>query len=292
MSKENNNNLMQFIAIIILILIGIGSTHYILSKMPEKVAEKVTANMLAIEYDKVGWMENYAKITKITREQTIAGLKAYEAQNWQVQAPQDQVQQAPSNTGNKISLETAKKVTEENTYILGNPDAEITWVEYSDLECPFCKKLHQSGTIEEVMKAYDWNVNFVFKQFPLAFHKQAPMEAEAALCAWDLAWKDKYYEFIWKVFENSEARWNSYTMESISKLGGTLWIDERKLLSCIKSGKNKDLANSQMAEGQNLFGITWTPWNVLINNKTGKWDKLPGAYPTNAFKQKIDSLLQ
>jgi protein-disulfide isomerase len=36
------------------------------------------------------------------------------------------------------------------------------------------------------MKAYDGNVNFIFKQFPLGFHPQAPMEAEAALCAGDL----------------------------------------------------------------------------------------------------------
>jgi protein-disulfide isomerase len=38
---------------------------------------------------------------------------------------------------------------------LGNQDAEISFVEYSDLECPFCKKLHESGTIEQILKQYD-----------------------------------------------------------------------------------------------------------------------------------------
>ena len=47
-----------------------------------------------------------------------------------------------------------------------------------------------------------------------------------------------------------------------------------------------------MAEGRDMFGITGTPGNVLINNKTGDWDKLPGAYPTASFKEKIDVLLE
>jgi len=277
----------QFIVLIALIVAGIWSTHYVISKIPEKV----TKNMLAIEYDKVGWMENYVKINEIQKKQIVDGLKQYEAQNWDVKAP-TQAKQVAESINNEISLEVAKKVTSENTYVLWNKDAEITWVEYSDLECPFCKRLHESGTIEEVMKAYDWKINFVFKQFPLGFHKQAPMEAEAVLCAWELAWAKKYYEFIQKIYEGSEARWNSYTKESISKLWWTLWIPEKKLLSCIESGKFKDRAQAELKEGSSLFGITGTPGNVLINNKTGKWDKLPGAYPTASFKQKIDGLLK
>ena len=285
MKKNNNSNLQQFIALVVLVLLGIGSTHYVVSKIPEKV----TKNILEIEYNKVWWKENYEKINEIQKKQIVDGLKQYEAQNGQVKAPQ--AQQAPAPTNNKISLEQAKKVTNENTYILGNPDAEITWVEYSDLECPFCKKLHQAWTIEEVMKAYDWKVNFVFKQFPLGFHKQAQMEAEALLCAGDLEWKDKYYEFISKIFDGSRTNGNSYSKETISELWGTIWIDKDKLLSCIESGKFNQQAKDEMAEWSNLFGITGTPGNVLINNKTGKWDKLPGAYPTASFKQKIDSLL-
>jgi len=288
MSKNNNTFLAQFIAVIILILVWIGSTHYVISKIPEKV----TANMLAIEYDKVGWMENYVKINKIQKEQIIAGLKQYEAQNWKVQAPKAKVQQVPSNTWNKISLETAKKVTSKNTYTLGNPDAEITWVEYSDLECPFCKKLHNSWTIGEVMKAYGDKVNFVFKQFPLGFHANAPKEAEAVLCAWELWGSEKYYSYINTIFERT--RWNGtwFALSALVPLAKELGLDESKFKTCLDSGKYASQVQTEMAEGQSLFWITWTPWNVLINNKTGKWDKLPGAYPTASFKQKIDSLLK
>jgi len=277
----------QFISLVVLILIWIGSTHYLIWQIPEKI----TAKMLAIEYDKVGWMENYVKINKIQKEQIIAWLKQYEAQNGEIQVPQVSNNDT-SNVWNKLSLDIAKKVVWENTYILGNQDAEISFVEYSDLECPFCKKLHESGTIEQILKQYDWKVNFIFKQFPLSFHPQAQMEAEATLCVWDIAWLDKYYEFITNVYKNSKTNWRSYDINSLTDLASNMWVDKTKLTACINAWTNKNLVKSQSLEGSSLFGITWTPWNVLINNKTGEWDKLPWAYPFASFKQKIDGLLK
>ncbi len=280
----------QFITLIVLILIGIGSTHYVLSQVPDKIVGK----MLAIEYDKVGWIKNYVKINKIQKEQIIEWLKQYEAQNWNIDT-QNIVQENPkqaNNNWNTISLEQAKKVIWENTYVLWNPDAEISFVEYSDLECPFCKRLHESWTIEQVLKEYWDKVNFIFKQFPLGFHPQAQMEAEAALCVWDISWSDKYYEFITNVFKNSKANWNSYSIETIVDLAWNIWVDKEKLSACIKAWTNKELAKQQTQEGSSLFGITWTPWNVFINNKTWEWSKLPWAYPFASFKQKIDSLIK
>lgn len=280
----------HFIILVILVLLWIGSTHYAVTHQTDKVVGK----MLAIEYDKVGWMENYVKINKIQKEQIIAWLKQYEAQNWKIdtnQAPQANNTVAPSNTWNKISLEQAKKVTNENTYILWNPDAEITWVEYSDLECPFCKKLHLSWTIDDIIKSYDWKVNFVFKQFPLNFHENAPKEAEWALCAWELGWSDKYYSYVNTIYERT--RWNGrgFALDALVPLAKELWIDEDKFKTCLDSGKYTSRVQSETSEWQ-TFGISGTPWNVFINNKTGKWDKLPWAYPEASFKQKIDSLLK
>jgi len=159
------------------------------------------------------------------------------------------------------------------------------------LECPFCKKLHQSGTIEEVMKAYGGKVNFVFKQFPLNFHPNAPKEAEASLCAWEIGGSEKYYAYINTIFEKT--RWNGkwFALDALVPLAKELGLDETKFKTCLDSGKYSARVQAETSEWQS-FGITWTPWNVLINNKTGKWDKLPGAYPTASFKQKIDWLLK
>ena len=273
----------QFIILVLVVLIWIMSVHYVVYKQPEKII----ANILAIEYDKVWWIENYAKISKLTREQTIAWLKQYESQNWQVQAPANNEVQAPSWP--TISLDQAKKITKDWTYILWNPDADITWVEYSDLDCFYCNKLHKSWTIEEIIDSYDWNVNFVFKQFPLPSHPNAEIKSQAALCWWSLSWSEKYYEFVDTLFNSSNISWNNI-IEKLSDLWSSIWINKEELSSCLSSSKFKSQVQSDISEWRG-FWVSWTPWNVLINNKTGSWDTLSWAYPTESFKQKIDELL-
>lgn len=281
----------QFITIIVLILVWIGSTHYVISKVPEKV----TANMLAIEYNKVGWMENYIKLNKIQKQQIIAWLKQYEAQNWTIKINNEVKQQNTVDNNiakwNIISQDTISKI-KDTSYVLWNKDAEISWIEYSDLECPYCKRLHESGSIEKILKQYNWKVNFIYKQFPLRFHPKAQIEAEAALCVWELAWDTKYYDFIQDVYKNSLSNGNSYTKEMLVDLAEKLWVDKNKMFSCINSGKYTAESKRQLQEWSSLFGITWTPWNVFINNKTGEWKKLPWAYPYNSFKSVVDSLLK
>lgn len=293
---KNNNGMLQMWITAMIAIIVILSTYMIVDNKTSNISEQVVAKMLAIEYDKVGWMDNYVKINEIQKKQIVEWLKQYDAQGWWANpsapsAPQANNAPTPSPAWYTISIEQAKKLTSDGTYILWNPDAEITWVEYSDLECPFCKKLHTSWTIEEVMKAYDWKVNFVFKQFPLGFHQNAPKEAEAVLCAWELWGSEKYYSYIYTIFERT--RWNGtgFALNALVPLAKELWIDETKFKTCLDSGKYTSRVQSEESEWQS-FGISGTPGNVLINNKTGKWDKLPWAYPTASFKQKIDSLLQ
>ncbi len=290
---KDNNTIMQVGISLLLAVITIIATYIIVDIKTKNISEEVVNQMLLVEYKKVGGKVNYDKIIEIQQKQVEEWLKGYDNgwAAWTVDTNQAN-NVVPSPSWSTLSIEQATKITSEGTYILWNKDAEISFIEYSDLECPFCKKLHESGVIEELLENYDGKVNFIFKQFPLDFHVQAQMEAEATLCVWEIAWEDKYYEFITKVFDGSQANGRSYTKNTISELWATIGIDKSKLLSCIESGKMKQRAQDEMAEWGSVFGITWTPWNVLINNKTGKWDKLPWAYPYASFKAKIDSLLQ
>ncbi len=267
----------QFIILIVLILLWIWSNHYLISKVPEKV----TANMLKIEYDKVWWMENYIKINQIQKKQIIAWLKAYEAQNGSIPVQSNSKQNTESNF-NKISLAQVKQIEKVNTQILWNPDAQISWVEYSDMDCPYCKRLHNSWAVEKILKNYVWKVNFIFKQFPV----HSPMKAAANICVWKLWWSKKYYTFIDELFNS-----NLSSSEDVAKLAWSLWLDSDKILSCMNSKDTKNLVLLQTKEAE-AFWINWTPGNILINNKTWNWDKLPWAYPYEAFKNKIDNLLK
>jgi len=75
----------EFVTLLVLIILWIGSTHYIIAQQSNKIAEKVTQNMLQIEYNKVWWEENYKKLNKIQKEQIKWFLKQYENQGKQPQ---------------------------------------------------------------------------------------------------------------------------------------------------------------------------------------------------------------
>jgi len=82
----------------------------------------------------------------------------------------------------------------DNDWVLGDKDAEITIIEFSDLDCSFCKRFH--GTMHQVIDNYD-NVNWAFRHFPLLqLHPDAANKAEASECAGDLGGNDKFWEFI------------------------------------------------------------------------------------------------
>ncbi|OGD66802.1 hypothetical protein A2442_01615 [Candidatus Campbellbacteria bacterium RIFOXYC2_FULL_35_25] len=87
-------------------------------------------------------------------------------------------------------------------HILGSPDADVIMVEYSDLECPFCKNFHL--TTKQIMAEYGENgqVALVFRHFPLdQLHSKARTEAAATECAAEIGGNDVFWAYLDKVFE-------------------------------------------------------------------------------------------
>ncbi|MBT3727412.1 thioredoxin domain-containing protein [bacterium] len=58
----------------------------------------------------------------------------------------------------------------------------MTWIEYSDLECPFCSRMHESGTPDALKKIYENDLNIIFQHSPLSFHQNAQDAAEITEC--------------------------------------------------------------------------------------------------------------
>jgi protein-disulfide isomerase len=174
-----------------------------------------------------------------------------------------------------------------DSYVKGNANAKITWLEYSDLECPFCAKLHNSGTPEEIEAKYGDTLNKMFNHFPLDFHPNAKPAAMIAECLAEAKWIDAFYALIHESFvkENSS---KSFLLDEAVKL----WGDEAALEKCLDDKKYASKIDAQMGRAQKLFGINGTPGNVLINNETGEYDVISGAYPTQSFVDIIDGLLK
>ncbi|MFC1797704.1 DsbA family protein [Patescibacteria group bacterium] len=155
----------------------------------------------------------------------------------------------------------------DNSYIKGNSDSKITWIEYSDLECPYCAKLHNAGTSEDLEAKYSDDLNLVFNHFPLGFHANAQPGAEILECLAEQKGSDAFYTLMKKAFTDEKST-KSYLIEEAVALGAS----EDDLNECLSSGKYTDKVKAQMTKATSLFGITGTPGNVLINNETGEYE--------------------
>jgi len=182
----------------------------------------------------------------------------------------------------KAQLESIKK----DSYIKGNVNAKITWLEYSDLECPYCAKLHADDKTPATISAKYWDdLNTVFNHFPLAFHNNAQPWAEILECLAAQEWSEAFYSLITIAYEKKDS-----TKEALIKEAVKLWAEETKLNKCLEEKTFTKKVTDQMQAGTDLFGITWTPGNVLINNETWEYEVISGAYPADAFSAIIDKL--
>ncbi len=184
----------------------------------------------------------------------------------------------------KSVLDTIKTT---GAYTKGDVNAKITWLEYSYIECPFCAKLHNAPTISEVFEKYGSDINMVFQHYPLDFHPNAKPAASVLECFWEQKWSEGFYALIDKAFSDSKSS-ETYMIDEAVALGA----DRDALESCVDSDKYSDKIDTHLQTGQNQFGVTGTPGNVLINNETGEYEVIPWAYGTETFVSTIDLLLK
>lgn len=183
----------------------------------------------------------------------------------------------------KSKLEALKK----DSYIDGNEKAKITWIEYSDIECPYCQKLHNSGTIEALKAKYGDNLNRVFQNFPLSFHKDALPAAQILECLGKEAGAKTYYDFLQKAYKSEKSDTNS-----LLGFAQELGVDTGKIEVCTDANTYLPKIQKEIDTGKELFGIEATPGSVLINNETGEYEIVSGALPTETFEKVIDKLLK
>lgn len=161
----------------------------------------------------------------------------------------------------------------------GSANAKVTIVEYSDFQCPFCKRAYP--TVQQVMKDYDGKVKFYYKAFPLSFHQNAEKSAEAYYCALE---QGKQWEYHDKLFENSQADGTGLNAPDLKKYAADLGLDTTKFNDCLDSGRMAAKVSADAAEGSQN-GVSGTP-TFFINGES-----LVGAQPYPAFKSLIDSKL-
>lgn len=175
-------------------------------------------------------------------------------------------------------------------HILGNPDAPIILVEYSDTECPFCKSFH--ATTKQVMDEYgkDGKVALVYRHFPLdSIHPKARKEAEGAECANELGKNEKFWAYLDRIFEITPSN-NGLDPAKIGEIAKYIGLDSAKFDACLNSGKYAAHIEEDFQGGLKA-GVTGTPSTFAIIKKTGEQTMIPGAQPFVTVKAFIDSAL-
>lgn len=193
---------------------------------------------------------------------------------------------SPSQGSNPDQPAPTVKVSVDDDAVIGDKDAPVTIVEFSDFQCPFCARFHQE-TLPSIMKDYvdTGKVKIVYRDFPLSFHPGAQPAAEAAECVRDQTDDATYYKFHDALF--SEQSWtNNPTADTFVSIASKVnsKIDSAELKKCITDRKFQKEVEADFAAGSS-YGVSGTP-SFFINGV-----QLVGAQPYSAFKSAIDAQL-
>lgn len=178
--------------------------------------------------------------------------------------------------------------------VLGNPDAPVTIVEFSDYECPFCKRSFDQ-LLPLLKKNYidTGKLKLVFRNFPLSFHQNAEKEAEAAECAKDQAGDAAYFKFHDEIFTKTTSNGTGLTLSELPVIAKDIGLNVDTFQTCLNSGKFASEVKKDMDDGS-AAGVSGTPsWFIGKSGKESiEGTLIVGAQPYSVFQIAIDQLLK
>jgi protein-disulfide isomerase len=192
----------------------------------------------------------------------------------------------PAPTEEKQQIEVAP-ITDRD-HIIGDKNAEIVVIEYSDFECPFCKVFH--STMQSIVADYEGKVAWVYRHYPIVqLHSKAPKESEASECAWELGGNEAFWKFINRLLETTSSN-NSLDPAELPKIAEFTGVNVTSFNTCLSSGRYTSYIDESVAAAVKA-GALGTPYSVIIS-KSGQQAIINGAEPIEMVKAKIDSLIQ
>jgi len=179
-----------------------------------------------------------------------------------------------------------RDVSVDDDVVMGNKNAKVTIIEFSDYQCPFCRTFWKD-TLSQIKKEYidTGKVKFVYRDYPLSFHPMAQSSAQAAECAEE---QGRYWEIHDKIFGEQEKKGQgtvSYTLDELKRWASEIGLDVSKFNQCLDSGKYKAEVEKDFADGT-AAGVSGTP-STFINGRL-----VVGAQPFSAFKAIIEEELK
>jgi len=178
----------------------------------------------------------------------------------------------------------------DKDHIVGNPDAPIIFVEYSDLECPFCKDAHD--VMNQIIDKYGktGEVAWVYRHFPITtIHPKAVREAEATECAAELGGNTAFWDYTNKIFEITPSN-NGLDLDRLPEVAEEIGLDRAQFETCLDSGRTRPNVEED-ADGARRAGARGTP-HFIVSTKSGELITVPGFLPFNQMDGLVQQLLQ
>jgi len=226
----------------------------------------------------IGTMDTNSSVTVEELEKIISDMEIKTSQPSQVPTQQ------PTQRGTPIY-----EISIDDDPVKGDPNAQLTIIEFSDFQCPFCSRFY-SQTLPLLEENYidTGKVKLVFKDLPLdRLHPNARATHIAAECANE---QGKFWEYHDILFEK-QPQWQSLSPSNLdstlTNFAAGLGMQSTEFQACMESQEIADEVNDDTLEAAS-YGTTGTPTFFIGNEKDG-FTKLVGAQPFAAFKTMIDS---
>lgn len=171
--------------------------------------------------------------------------------------------------------------------IYGNVNARFTLVEFSDLECPYCKRFHD--TPKEIVDASQGNINWEWKHLPLSFHNPvSQLQSVAAECVREQKGNRGFWVFLDEIFDRS--RGGGQGMPDMAEAIASVGADVAQVEACLADRRYNSKVQDDVKTATS-HGINGTPATFVVDNTTGRHQLLTGAQPAAAFMAAIQKMM-
>lgn len=181
------------------------------------------------------------------------------------------------------ALSADVRAVTESDHVFGSRSADVMLIEYSDLECPFCKQIHE--TLRAIVEDSNGAVAWAYRHFPLtSIHPKAVKEAEAAECAANQGGNDAFWAYVDHVYAVTPSN-NGLDLGQLPAIAQKLGLDRAAFERCLSSGTYTGKVEQEFNEAIAL-GAQGTPF-VVVMDKSGEKTSFSGALPRSYIERII-----
>lgn len=195
----------------------------------------------------------------------------------------------PTNKdNNEATVTELRPVDQEQDHILGNPNAEVFIIEYSDTECPFCKMFH--STMHNVINESNGRVAWVYRHFPIEqLHKKAFNESLAMECAWAQGGNSTFWQYTDEIYNRTNSN-DSLPETELSQIAQDLGLNLNDFNSCLSAQTYSQKIEADIVDGR-ASGVSGTPFSFILKNGQIV-GQIQGASPKEKVLEEIQKALR